>query len=44
MVTDHEDQQTLRTLASDHSSDGHCVAEGLEHTHFSPFQVDASSN
>ena len=40
MVTDHEDQTTLRTLASDC---GHCTTEGLEDADFSAFQVDANS-
>jgi hypothetical protein len=43
IVTDHEDQATLRTLASDYLPDGHCATEGLEHADFSAFQVDANS-
>jgi hypothetical protein len=35
MVTDHEDQPTLQTLAPDCLLDGHCATEGLEHAEFS---------
>jgi hypothetical protein len=43
MVTDHEDQIALRTLASDYLPDGHCTTEGPEDADLSAFQVDANS-